>query len=56
MEERQRLIGKARGEAEALREKSRAQIEQEVELVQQKLHENAEEIAGVITAQILENA
>jgi F-type H+-transporting ATPase subunit b len=54
MAERQQLIGKARSEAEALREKSRARIEQEVELVQKKLHENAEEIAGVITAQILE--
>jgi len=54
VEERQELIGKARGEAEALREKARTQIEQEVELVRQKLDRNAEEIAGVITAQILE--
>jgi len=54
MAERQRLIGKARGEAEALRGKSRAQLEQEVKLVRQKLHQDAEEIAGVITARILE--
>jgi F-type H+-transporting ATPase subunit b len=54
MEERQQLIGKARGEAEDLREKARTQIEQEVELVRKKLDRNAEEIAGVITAQILE--
>jgi F-type H+-transporting ATPase subunit b len=54
MAERQRLIGKARGEAEVLREKSRDQLEQEVKLVRQKLHQDAKEIAGVITSRILE--
>jgi len=54
MLERQQLLGKARGEAEALRVKSRAQIEQEVELVRLKLRGKAEEIARVITARILE--
>jgi F-type H+-transporting ATPase subunit b len=54
MEERLQLIGVARGKAEALREQARSQIEQEVKQVRQKLHRNAEEIAGVITAQILE--
>ena len=54
MEERLQLIGETRGEAEALRENARTQIEQEVELVRQKLHRDAEAIAGVITARILE--
>jgi F-type H+-transporting ATPase subunit b len=54
MEARQKLIGKAKGEADVLREKARTQIEQEVEQVRQKLHKNAEEIAGVMTARVLE--
>ena len=54
MEERQRLIGKARAEADTFREKARTQIDQEVELVRQRLHRNAEEIAGMIVARVLE--
>jgi len=54
MEERQRLIGKARAEADNFREKARTQIDQEVELVRQRLHRNAEEIAGMIVARVLE--
>lgn len=54
MEERQQMIGKARSEADVLREESRSQIGQEVELVRQKLQRDAEEIAEIITSQVLE--
>ena len=54
MEGRQKVIAEARDKGDALREKARSQIEQEVELVRQQLQQNADEIAGVITAQVLE--
>jgi F-type H+-transporting ATPase subunit b len=54
MEERQQLIVEARSEADVLREKARSQIEQEVEQVRQELHQTAKEIAGVLTARVLE--
>jgi len=54
IEERQQIIGEARSEADALREKSRSQIGQEVELVRQRLQQDAEEMAGIITAHVLE--
>ena len=54
MEGRQKIIAEARSKGDALREKARSQIEQEVELVRQQLQQNADEIAGVITARVLE--
>jgi F-type H+-transporting ATPase subunit b len=54
MQERQKRISEARGEANRLREKARSQIEQEVEVVRQKLQREAEVIAEVITARVFE--
>jgi F-type H+-transporting ATPase subunit b len=54
MQERQKRISEARGEANRLRERARSQIEQEVEVVRQKLKREAEVIAGVITARVFE--
>jgi F-type H+-transporting ATPase subunit b len=54
MEERQKLMTEARSEGDVLCEKARSQIEQEVELVRQQLQRSAAEIAGAITAQVLE--
>ncbi len=56
LEERKRLIGEARSQADALREKARSHIVQEAELVKQKLERNAEEIAEIIAAQVLEKS
>lgn len=56
LKERQRIMAEARSEGEKLIAEARRQIREELESAREKLAPDAEEIAGMITAKVLDRS